>query len=172
MVAQTQRSNVHKMKNPAQTREQTGCTPEDLLPLPLSVCLFSPFPSHSWLAGLPHSKADLRNTFRRPDGGVKGNRSSRYLPEQSAASRCQLIVSESWGSGGRVPALPEWKQISSFSHGLSRERTSELWNIIGQAQTGWGWRAGAGSPKNKCTFVKQRHNASHSYWWQKHSWQS
>lgn len=37
---------------------------------------------------------DLCNTFRGPDGGVGGDRSSRNLPEQSAASRCRLIVSE------------------------------------------------------------------------------
>ncbi len=47
-----------------------------------------------------------------------------------------------------MPALPEWKQISSFSPGLSRERTSKLGNIIGQAQNkrraaGWSRRTSA-----------------------------
>lgn len=72
--------------------------------------------SESVLAcGLSTQRGDLCNTFPRPDGGVRGDRSSRYLPEQSAASRCRIIVSESRGSGGHVPALPEWKQISSFN---------------------------------------------------------
>lgn len=57
--------------------------------------------SKSLLAdGFTTQHGDLCNTFRRPDGGVEGDRSSRNLPEQSAASRCRLIVSESRGSGG------------------------------------------------------------------------
>ncbi|MEQ2220175.1 hypothetical protein ILYODFUR_002711 [Ilyodon furcidens] len=54
----------------------------------------------------------------------EATRSGRNLPEQSAASRCRLIVCESSGRGGRVPALPEWKQISSLGLVLSRESIS------------------------------------------------
>ncbi len=60
----------------------------------LSVSIFTP--SKSLLAGrFATQQGDLCNTFHRPDGGVEGDRSSRNLPEQSAASRCRLIVSES-----------------------------------------------------------------------------
>lgn len=153
MFRQTQRLRIWK---------KDICTP---------VCLLSAsiFPlSESLLAGgFATQQGDLCNTFPGPDGGVEGQRSSRNLPEQSATSRCRLIVSESWGSSGHVPALPEWKQISSFTPALSRECASKLWNIIGQAQNksravGWSRQP------NKRTFVKQkkRHNASQSYWWQ------
>ncbi len=68
----------------------------------------------------------------------------------------------------RARASATWVETNIFIYpGLSRERTSKLWNIIGQAQNkrravGWSRQP------NKCTFVKQRksHNASQSYWWQ------
>lgn len=97
-------------------------------------CLFFPFPKSLVSGVLATQQGDLRSTFPGPDGGAEYDRSSRNLPEQSAASRCQLIVSTSWGSGGRVPALPEWKQISSFcwgfvegahSRALNHNRTSQ-----------------------------------------------
>lgn len=68
---------------------------------------------------------DLCNTFPRPDGDVEGDESRRNLPEQSATSRCQLIVSESSGSSSNVPTLPGWKQISSLACVLSRESSSK-----------------------------------------------
>lgn len=129
-------------------------------------CFSSP-PEPLLAAMCPTQRGDLCNTFPRPDGGVEGQRSIRNLPEQSAASRCRLIVSESWGSSEHVPALPEWKQISSFTPALSRERASKLRDIIDQAQNKGG-RGGWSRQQNKCTFVRMRrsHNASQSYWWQ------
>lgn len=121
----------------------------------LSESIFSP--SKSLLTGrFATQRGDLCNTFRRPDGGVEGDRSSRNLPEQSAASRCRLIVSESRGSEGRVPALPEWKQISSFTrrfvegaHFPSTE--SIIGGRAGDKRRALGWSR----QPNKCTFVKR-----------------
>lgn len=83
-----------------------------------AVVFISP-PIRSWLAG--SRKATCATPLPVQMAVSEAPRSGRNLPEQSAASRCRLIVSESWGRGGRVPALPEWKQISSLGLVLSRE---------------------------------------------------
>lgn len=102
----------------------------------LPLCLFPPSPSLSPAGGFAtrRGEATCATPFPGQMAVSEATGAGWDLPEQSAASRCRLIVSESRGSGGRVPALPEWKQISSFTPASSRERASKRRNITGQAR--------------------------------------
>lgn len=131
-------------------RKQTVCTPEYLLPFSVYFLPFQVTPG--WR---------VRHTARRPVQHLPQARwRCRRRQEQPKSARaicCEQVSANclSRGSGGRVPALPEWKQISSFTPGLSRERASKLRNITGQAQNK---RRAAGRSRqpNKCTFVKEK----------------
>ena len=87
------------------------------------------------------ARGDLCNTFPRTDGVVGGGVSGRNLPEQSAASRCQLIVSalrrrgacQRYLSGNKYLHLasPASPQLAS-----SRERAAKSWNTTTHQEQG------------------------------------
>lgn len=99
------------------------------------------------------TRGDLCNTFTRPDGGDRGGESGRNLPEQSAASRCQLIVSEAQAAMS-MPTLPEWKQISSFTPSARQgSSASKSWNITRNRGEREERRARREERRHKCGFV-------------------
>lgn len=84
--------------------------------LPVPVCflsLFLPFLRH-WLAGSPHSMETCVTPSTGQMAVSKAKGSSRNLPEQSAASRCRLIVSGSRGSVGHMPRVCTWVETNIF----------------------------------------------------------